>query len=64
MAAVVPTTSKKKLKKLEKAIKQLKLDIIELQEENEMLKKNYSIIAINEERVKVLENYHGKFNCG
>ena len=62
--AAVPTTCKNKIKKLEKAVKQLKLDLLELQEMNEELKKNGSNIAINAKKIEVLESYHGKLNCG
>ena len=63
----VPTTSKKnKVKKLQEAVNKLKKDFIELQNENEELKNNVSILntdlSIHEEKIEFLENHYGKTN--
>ena len=63
----VPTISKKnKVKKLQEAVNKLKNDFLDLQNENEELKNNVSILntdlSIHEEKIEFLENQQGKLS--
>ena len=63
----VPTISKKnKVKKLQEAVNKLKNDFLDLQNENEELKNNVSILntdlSIHEKKIEFLENQQGKLS--